>query len=135
MFTGLVEEVGEVVAIRPSGVAREFRIHAPMVSSDAEIGASIAINGCCLTVTSREGSELTFDAGEETLRRTNLGQLAVGSKVSGVHAGEIIKGSADKFGGKGGGKPDFAQAGGTRVDHLQSAIDAAKGIVLEKLGR
>ncbi|MBU6153226.1 MAG: alanine--tRNA ligase [Bdellovibrionales bacterium] len=61
--------------------------------------------------------------------------VAVGSKVSGVHAGEIIKGSADKFGGKGGGKPDFAQAGGTRVDQLQAAIDAAKGIVLEKLGR
>lgn len=61
--------------------------------------------------------------------------VAVGAKVSGVHAGEIIKGSADKFGGKGGGKPDFAQAGGTRVDQLQSAIDAAKGIVLEKLGR
>ncbi len=61
--------------------------------------------------------------------------VAVGAKVSGVHAGETIKGSADKFGGKGGGKPDFAQAGGTRVDQLQSAIDAAKGIVLEKLGR
>jgi alanyl-tRNA synthetase len=61
--------------------------------------------------------------------------VAVGSKVNGVHAGEIIKGSADKFGGKGGGKPDFAQAGGTKVDQLQSAIDAAKGIVLEKLGR
>jgi alanyl-tRNA synthetase len=61
--------------------------------------------------------------------------VAVGSKVSGVHAGEIIKGSAEKFGGKGGGKPDFAQAGGTKVDQLQSAIDAAKGIVLEKLGR
>jgi alanyl-tRNA synthetase len=61
--------------------------------------------------------------------------VAVGAKVSGVHAGEIIKGAADKFGGKGGGKPDFAQAGGTRVDQLQSAIDAAKGIVLEKLGR
>jgi riboflavin synthase len=82
MFTGLVEEVGEVVAIRTIGVAREFRVNAPMVSSDAEIGASIAINGCCLTVTSREGSELTFDAGEETLKRTNLGQLAAGSKVN-----------------------------------------------------
>jgi riboflavin synthase len=73
MFTGLVEEVGEVVAIRSFGVAREFRISAPLVAQDAELGASIAINGCCLTVTSREGSELTFDAGEETLKRTNLG--------------------------------------------------------------
>ena len=61
--------------------------------------------------------------------------VAVGAKVSGVHAGDIIKGSADKFGGKGGGKPDFAQAGGTRVELLQTAIDSAKGIVLEKLGR
>ncbi len=40
------------------------------------------INGCCLTVTSRQGSELTFDAGEETLKRTNLGQLTAGSKVN-----------------------------------------------------
>ena len=61
--------------------------------------------------------------------------VAVGAKVSGVHAGEIIKGSADKFGGKGGGKPDFAQAGGTRAAHIQAAIDAARGMVLEKLGR
>jgi polyadenylate-binding protein 2 len=52
-------------------------------------------------------------------------QLKVTPKRTNVHG----------FGGKGGGKPDFAQAGGTRVDQLQSAIDAAKGIVLEKLGR
>jgi riboflavin synthase len=107
MFTGLVEEVGEVVAIRSIGVAREFRINAPLVSSDAEIGASIAINGCCLTVTSREGSELTFDAGEETLKRTNLGQLAAGSKVNLERAlqvgqrlgGHYVTGHVDGLGG------------------------------------
>lgn len=82
MFTGLVEEVGEVVAIRAVGVARELRVKASLVAQDAELGASIAINGCCLTVTSRQGSELTFDAGEETLKRTNLGQLTAGSKVN-----------------------------------------------------
>jgi riboflavin synthase len=82
MFTGLVEEVGLVVAVRETGSAREFGIRAELVAQDAVIGASIAINGCCLTVTSRTGSELTFDAGEETLKRTNLGELRVGSRVN-----------------------------------------------------
>jgi alanyl-tRNA synthetase len=59
--------------------------------------------------------------------------VAVGAKVSGVHAGEIIKGSAELFGGKGGGKPDFAQAGGSNVAGLSGAIQAAKTIILQKL--
>lgn len=82
MFTGLVEEVGQVIASTSQGSAREFVIQAPLVAGDATLGASIAINGCCLTVTRRTGDQLAFDAGEETLRRTNLGELRPGSRVN-----------------------------------------------------
>jgi alanyl-tRNA synthetase len=60
--------------------------------------------------------------------------VATGAKVHGVHAGEAIKASADRFGGKGGGKPDFAQAGGARSADLQSAVDAARSFITGKLG-
>ncbi|MBC7396764.1 MAG: alanine--tRNA ligase [Bdellovibrionales bacterium] len=59
--------------------------------------------------------------------------VAVGSKVTGIHAGEVIKASADKFGGKGGGKPDFAQAGGTQPNSLQDAIASAQAFIVHKL--
>ncbi len=61
--------------------------------------------------------------------------VAVGSKVQGVSAGDVIKASADRFGGKGGGKPDFAQAGGTNAAGLQDAIAAAKVFVLSKISK
>jgi riboflavin synthase len=52
------------------------------VAPDAQIGDSIAINGCCLTVVARDGDVLAFEAGSETLSRTNLGRLAIGSRVN-----------------------------------------------------
>ena len=61
--------------------------------------------------------------------------VAVGSKVAGVNAGDIIKGSAGEFGGKGGGKPDFAQAGGADPAKIQSAIAKAKALVLERISK
>ena len=61
--------------------------------------------------------------------------VAVGSKVSGVNAGEIIKGSAAEFGGKGGGKPDFAQAGGSDAAKIGLAVAKARSLVLEKAGK
>jgi alanyl-tRNA synthetase len=59
--------------------------------------------------------------------------VAVGPQVKGVVAGEVIKASADKFGGKGGGKPDFAQAGGTNANGLSDAIATAKAFIKTKL--
>ena len=59
--------------------------------------------------------------------------VAVGAKVKNVNAGEVIKASADKFGGKGGGKPDFAQAGGSNVAGTDDAIAAAKAFVVQKI--
>jgi len=59
--------------------------------------------------------------------------VAVGPKAGAVNAGEVIKASTDAFGGKGGGKPDFAQAGGSRADGLQDAVATAKAFVVKKL--
>lgn len=86
LFTGLVEEKGSVLQIVPAtdttGEAMEITVESTRVHEDAEIGASIAINGCCLTVVKQAGNQLSFEAGSETLRRTNLGQLAPGSPVN-----------------------------------------------------
>ncbi|WP_425614847.1 riboflavin synthase [Anatilimnocola sp. NA78] len=82
MFTGLVEELGTITAVTPQGAAVELSLRAPVVASDAVIGASIAVNGCCLTVVRRESDVLTFEAGSETLSRTNLGRLVAGSRVN-----------------------------------------------------
>jgi riboflavin synthase len=82
MFTGLVEELGTVVALVPRGAAVELSLCGPIVSEDAALGASIAVNGCCLTVVRRENDVLTFEAGSETLSRTNLGRLQPGSRVN-----------------------------------------------------
>lgn len=84
MFTGIVEEVGSVAAVREGGLA----IRAGMVLSDAKLGDSIAINGVCLTVTGiegegeGEGDVFTVDTVPETLRRTNLGDLRAGMPVN-----------------------------------------------------
>ena len=84
MFTGLVEEKGSVVSIEPinDGTAIELTVAANVVHADANIGDSIAINGCCLTVIKIDGSQLSFEAGSETLSRTNLGKLEAGSPVN-----------------------------------------------------
>lgn len=82
MFTGLVEEKGVVRQLKRLGNASDISIEGPLVSSDVDIGDSIAINGCCLTVVSIEHTTLTFQAGSETLSRTNLGDLEEGSFVN-----------------------------------------------------
>ena len=82
MFTGLVEEMGTVEALKANGSTLQLAIKANIVAKDAAIGDSIAVNGCCLTVVKREKQLLTFDAGEETLSRTNLQRLVKGSKVN-----------------------------------------------------
>ena len=82
MFTGLVEEKGTVRQLKTSNSACDLSIEAPLVSEDVSIGDSIAINGCCLTVVTIDGNLLTFQAGSETLGRTNLGQLQPESAVN-----------------------------------------------------
>lgn len=82
MFAGLVEELGTVTSIAEHGPGKRIVVDAGVLAEDAEIGASIANNGCCLTVVSIDGSKLAFDAGPETLKRTNLGDFAPGSRVN-----------------------------------------------------
>ena len=82
MFTGLVETKGTIAAIVEQPPGRRLTVRAGCVAEGASIGDSICINGCCLTVVAIDGEQLGFEAGEETLSRTNLGQLQVGSGVN-----------------------------------------------------
>jgi len=82
MFTGLIEEVGRIVAVPTGEGSSCLRVAAPRIAAQAEIGASISVNGCCLTVAFRQENELTFDLLQETLERTNLKALTRGSAVN-----------------------------------------------------
>jgi riboflavin synthase len=82
MFTGIVEELGEVVSVEHLGGTARITVRGPQVTADARHGDSIAVNGTCLTVTGLSGSDFTADVMAETLRRTGLGDLAPGSPVN-----------------------------------------------------
>jgi riboflavin synthase len=82
MFTGIVEELGRVRAVRPNAGGARIEISAATVLDDATIGASIAVNGCCLTVVELGDERWSADAVVETLARTNLGDLAAGDPVN-----------------------------------------------------
>jgi riboflavin synthase len=82
MFTGLVIETGELLSLERMGESARLTLRAPTTGPRAEIGDSIAVNGCCLTVTVRDDERLSFDLLGETLRVTNLGDLATGARVN-----------------------------------------------------
>jgi riboflavin synthase len=82
VFTGIVEELGEVSAVEDLGDAARFRLRGPVVTEGAQHGDSIAVNGVCLTVVEHEGDEFTADVMAETLERSSLGALTVGSRVN-----------------------------------------------------
>ncbi|GAV40369.1 riboflavin synthase [Streptomyces acidiscabies] len=82
MFTGIVEELGEVTAVETLDDASRFRLRGPVVTDGAKHGDSIAVNGVCLTVVEHEGDEFTADVMAETLDRSSLGALTVGSRVN-----------------------------------------------------
>lgn len=103
MFTGIVEELGTVVGIERSGDSARLRVLGPVVTADAAHGASIAVNGVCLTVTDHDGGEFAVDVMAETLRRTGLGALRPGDRVNLERAmaatarfgGHIVQGHVD----------------------------------------
>ncbi len=82
MFTGIVEELGEVAGFEPREASARLRIRCSAVLEDAKVGSSIAVNGTCLTAVEIEGNEWTADVAPETLKRTNLGGLQAGSIVN-----------------------------------------------------
>jgi riboflavin synthase len=109
MFTGIVVEQGEVVEPPPRLVLR-----APQTASDAALGDSVAIDGCCLTVVAIEGDRLSFDAVPETLRRTTLGRLRPGTLVNlepALRAGDrigghVVQGHVDAVGSLASAEPE-----------------------------
>ncbi|MCQ4118555.1 riboflavin synthase [Rhodococcus tibetensis] len=107
MFTGIVEELGEVVAKEELGDAARFTVRGPVVTSDASHGDSIAVNGVCLTVVEvlADGS-FTADVMQETLNRSSLQEIGVGSRVNLERAaalnsrlgGHLVQGHVDGTG-------------------------------------
>lgn len=105
MFTGIVEEMGTVRAVEDGPETRHLRIEAALAPGCA-MGASVAVNGACLTVVAREGPILDFDLGPETLHRTTLGDLRAGDRVNlerplrlgGELGGHLVLGHVDGVG-------------------------------------
>lgn len=82
MFTGLVEAFVPVAEVVDAPPGKRLVIEWPDVAGEAALGESIAVNGCCLTVVAIDGGRLAFEAGPETLAKTNLGGLAAGARVN-----------------------------------------------------
>ena len=82
MFTGIIEQVGAVTAVRPLGGGRALIIRAANLAAGMRPGDSLAVNGACLTVTALSGETLEVEAVSETLSKTTLGALVAGSRVN-----------------------------------------------------
>ncbi|MDR2761554.1 MAG: riboflavin synthase [Planctomycetaceae bacterium] len=82
MFSGIVESLGLVTGLKEEGVGRRLEIDDLFISQSIEIADSVAVNGCCLTVVGKSDNKFEFQAGPETLARTNLGELVVGSRIN-----------------------------------------------------
>jgi riboflavin synthase len=106
VFTGIVEELGEVVGIDLTGDSARIRVRGPLVTEDAGRGDSIAINGVCLTVTGTQDGEFSADVMGETLDHSSLGALRPGARVNlerpmrpdGRLGGHIVQGHVDGTG-------------------------------------
>jgi len=106
LFTGIIVELGEAVSLNRKQAGASLAVAAAALAHDAALGDSIAINGVCLTVVSRQGNILSFDLSDETLRSTNLGQLKPGDRVNlepslradGKLGGHFVTGHVDAVG-------------------------------------
>ena len=106
MFTGLVESLGTVRDVSSDGTGTLLRIDEPAIAEDLPLGASVAVNGCCLTVVAADNQSFSFQAGPETLGLTNLGDLRPGMKVNLERSlrlgdrlgGHIVQGHVDGVG-------------------------------------
>lgn len=82
MFTGLIEETGKLIDKIKTGDGRRLKISGSIVMDDLDIGSSIAVNGCCLTVVEKTKNIFAVDTIEETLLKTNLGGLNINDRVN-----------------------------------------------------
>ena len=106
MFTGIIEEVGHIVAIEDSDEFRTLRVEAGAVLDGIKAGASISVNGVCLTVRTCNAGSFTADLSRETLERTSLNALHAGTVVNlerpmradGRFGGHIVQGHVDGVG-------------------------------------
>jgi riboflavin synthase len=106
MFTGIIEEVGQVISIRSGPRGGILAVRGKSVTSDAKLGDSIAVNGVCLTVTGLTGSGFSADVMKETLNRSTLGSLKPGTRVNleramaadGRFGGHVVSGHIDGVG-------------------------------------
>ncbi len=106
MFTGIVAQVGRVVAYERTERGRRLTVEAPMIAEDLVVGDSVAINGICLTAVSVEPPRFRIEAVAETLARTNLGEATEGSsvnlerpvRVGGRLDGHVVQGHIDAVG-------------------------------------
>lgn len=106
MFTGIVEETGVVERIQPGRKSTELYIRPKTIGRSLRVGSSLAVNGACLTVVGKRGGVLRFDVLNETLNRTNFGELQPGSLVNlerplradGRFDGHFVQGHVDATG-------------------------------------
>jgi riboflavin synthase len=106
VFTGIIEAVGRIAGIERAGDLARLAIDAAEIIEGVRIGDSVAVNGCCLTVTRIEGGRLHFEAVRETLERTSLGELVENARVNLERAmraggrldGHIVQGHVDGTG-------------------------------------
>lgn len=106
MFTGLIEEVGEIKGIKHGEKSAQLTVQGLIVTTGSAVGDSIAVNGVCLTATTIQGGIFTADVMAESMRRTSLGRLTVGSRVNleramaadGRFGGHIVSGHIDGTG-------------------------------------
>jgi len=106
MFTGLIEALATVCRLEARGAARDLTIAEPRLAPELAIGESVAVNGVCLTVVERAADAFRFQAGPETLRVTNLGELRIGDRVNLERAlklgdrlgGHLVQGHIDAVG-------------------------------------
>ena len=106
MFTGIIEELGEVLEIQDSTGFRTIRVRGRAIFDDLRIGSSIAVNGVCLTARSVAGEAFSAEMSKETLDRTSLGSLKKGAVVNlerpmradSRFGGHIVQGHVDGVG-------------------------------------
>ncbi len=106
MFTGIIEDIGEITAVKRGAVSCELSIKGNIIFDDLKLGDSVAVNGLCLTVTSIHENIFTADVMAESMRRSNLSSLQKGSKVNleramsanGRFGGHIVSGHIDGTG-------------------------------------